>query len=323
MDGEDAGDQVWGTLALVLALVGWTCFLAVFLGGADPWTFIPLAVVAGGGGFGLALWLRLHAHAAAAGSAAAAAGLTGYGLVVVSLLTAVLLASGLLVVVLLFLFLIALFWGPWWTAPACTVGPCAPCCCEECSCCEDCCSCGECCTCGAGGGCDCGCGDCGDCGCGGCACAGLAVAVAGRAPVAPLLQRLAHHPDLPEYEADVYRVRGVRLCVGCFTTYPAFLLAATALAFLPALPWTHLLGWGVLAALAQAVSSAGLARTRLRKGLVKASLGAGLAMVTWGVHGAPWPPAWKLAALLAALGLAYASAIPRARRMRRTRRAAG
>lgn len=111
-------------------------------------------------------------------------------------------------------------------------------------------------------------------------------------------------------------MRGRRYCIGCFTTFPLFVLATAVLA-LAAPPWRLALAAGALLALAQAVSSAGLARTRAAKASVKASLGLGLALLLAGVRGAPWPVVGKLGALALVASLAWLSTVPRARRMRR------
>ncbi|MEA3201191.1 MAG: hypothetical protein QOE90_2619 [Thermoplasmata archaeon] len=132
--------------------------------------------------------------------------------------------------------------------------------------------------------------------------------------------RWAHHPDLPAYEAHVWRVAGARLCVGCSTTLPVFLLAAAALLLARPGPWWALACAGVALGSSQALSAAGLARRRWQKALVKGALGAGLAMLVVGVRLAPWPALAKWGALCAALGLALASALPRAARMRKASR---
>lgn len=302
---EDEGGSGLAVLAIVLAVVGWVAFVTAFVFADDPWPYLTLGFVAGGASFGLAMWLRRRGTAAAGASAAAAAGGLAYALTLASLLTMALYATGVLVALILFAFLVMLMAGGWGASSS--PDPC----CLDCGC-SACCDCGGAC-CAVG---DC-CGDCGGCGgCGGCLCAGLGIATHAGAPLATLVPHLAHHPDAPEYEADVYRVRGARLCVGCFTTYPVFVVAAFALSF-ASMPWTALLAAGGALALAQLVSSAGRARTRGVKAAVKTSLGLGLAALVWGVHGAPWPVAWKLGALLVLLAAAFASAIPRARRMRR------
>jgi hypothetical protein len=151
-------------------------------------------------------------------------------------------------------------------------------------------------------------------------CAGLATA---KAPGAGRLTRrqrwadaLAHHPDLPALRADVFRVAGLRLCVGCFTAGPVFLavLAAT---------WA----WPVPAAVAgaaglplaslQGLSAAGWTTTKARKVAVKAAFGAGAALLAFAILEAPWPDPVRAAVLAAAGSLALASTRPRLARIAR------
>jgi hypothetical protein len=178
-------------------------------------------------------------------------------------------------------------------------------------------SCGDACSgCGQGcSGCGQGCSSCGD-GCSGCSCSAavlpFAVVVA-PPPRRAWLPDLSHHPDTPAYAHDVYRVAGRRLCIGCFTTFPAFL---GLFAVLPALPWAFLPVGIALAAL-QAVSAAGWARTRLSKASVKLALGIGLALAVRATLDLEWPKQAKALLLLALAALAFASTIPRQRRMAR------
>lgn len=131
---------------------------------------------------------------------------------------------------------------------------------------------------------------------------------------------LAHHPDLPQYRADVYHVGGHRLCIGCFTTFPLFVVAAGSLFLVqPAIPWGLALGIGSLLASAQAASAAGLTTTRSRKASVKAALGLGLALYVYGVLTSPFSGSGQFALLGAALLLAMLSTVPRRRRMERER----
>jgi hypothetical protein len=187
-------------------------------------------------------------------------------------------------------------------------------CCDPCT--QGCSSCGHGCdACGSG------CSSCGS-GCGsGCSCAIPGVMLVAVSPARPPLRaRLeaatAHHPDLPRYEADVYRLLGVRLCVGCFTTYPTFLVASVVLAVLrPAAPWLALLAAGLALAALQAVSSLGWARWRWLKMAVKSALGAGLALAVHAVLVADLPDLAQAALLAGMLGLALLSTLPRRLRM--------
>ncbi|MHB1261565.1 MAG: FmdB family zinc ribbon protein [Thermoplasmatota archaeon] len=132
---------------------------------------------------------------------------------------------------------------------------------------------------------------------------------------------LAHHPDLPALRADVFRVAGVRLCVGCFTAGPVFLatLAATWMWPVPAaLAW----GAGLPLAALQCLSAAGWTATRASKVAVKASFGAGAALVLRGILDAPWPDEVRSVALAGAGLLAIASTRPRLRRIARLQAAA-
>ncbi|MGB0653247.1 MAG: hypothetical protein ACPGQL_08605 [Thermoplasmatota archaeon] len=127
---------------------------------------------------------------------------------------------------------------------------------------------------------------------------------------------MAHHPRTPTFEQDTYWLGGWRFCIGCWTTYPVFLAAVAWLIFhpLPA-PWWQGLAAGSALAAAQAVSSAGWARRRWVKVAVKAALGLGLALAVTSVLAAPVAAWGQSLLLLGLLGLAGASAIPRARRM--------
>lgn len=209
------------------------------------------------------------------------------------------------------------------------------CCCNCCNVCDCDCDCDcpgpvcledDCC-----GDCD-GCGDCvcDGCGCEGCACAEaaspeLAPAVATLPLLVPMSRRLpahwlGHHPDTPQYDQDVFLVAGRRLCIGCFTTYPLFLVASAylALAAPAGVVWWAWLAGGFGLALLQSISSAGLARLRWQKVVVKSGLGLGLALAVHGVLAAPWSLVGKQAALGSLLLLALASVIPRRRRMARS-----
>lgn len=229
-------------------------------------------------------------------------------------LVAVTYAAGLAIVV--FLFLIILGMGQ----ASSSGGSCGPCC-TGCSCCD----CGDCGDCGCG---DCGCGDCGcgGCGgCGGCSCATVGPSLASAAAMGPAIVlaeassgRFAHHPDVPAFQADVYRVAGARLCVGCFTTYPLFLAASTWLALVGlAGPWWLGLAVGLPLAATQAASAAGWTGRKAVKVAVKACLGLGLALAVHGILQAPWPHLLQAVALGALLGLGALSAVPRRRRIAR------
>ncbi len=128
----------------------------------------------------------------------------------------------------------------------------------------------------------------------------------------------SHHPDTPAYAQDVYRIAGMQLCIGCFTTFPLFLLATPILAAtgLPGPRWAPIVAGLALASL-QAISAAGLARHRATKIAVKTALGVGLALAVVGLRDAPWPASARAFAMLALAGLAWASTIPRRRRMAR------
>lgn len=214
----------------------------------------------------------------------------------------------------------------------------ACCCCDPCDCdCPGCdCACPDDCCGDCDCDCDCGCDDC-DCGCDGCCdgcdCdCGCAVPGPETAMALPLMawglpkaramaldRRLAHHPATAAYDQDVYRLGAWRFCIGCTTVYPVFLVASLILAFgdvggTPAF-WI-LLGTGL--ALAQLVSAAGKARRRWQKALVKTCLGTGLAAVFHGVLVSSLSPGAQTAVLLGVLVAAFATAIPRALRMRCT-----
>ncbi len=127
----------------------------------------------------------------------------------------------------------------------------------------------------------------------------------------------AHHPPGERFTNDVFRVGAVRLCVGCFTTYPVFLLVSAWLAFSALAPGgAGLLAIGLPLAAVQGISSLGWARVRAVKVAVKASLGLGLALCVHGVLTSGWPRLAEAGALFLLLAAAWLSALPRARRMR-------
>jgi hypothetical protein len=132
--------------------------------------------------------------------------------------------------------------------------------------------------------------------------------------------RFAHHPDLLAFRHDVFHLRGWRLCAGCFTLFPIFLVGLAWLAFHP-LPWPMALAAGLPLALAQGVSAAGWTRWRWLKVTVKASCGAGLALVVHGLAVAPGPEWLRSTALVSVAGLAFLSTKPRSRRIERALRA--
>ncbi len=173
--------------------------------------------------------------------------------------------------------------------------------------------------------CDCGCGDCGCGDCGGCSCATVGPSLVSAAAMGPAIVlaeasagRFAHHPDLPAFQADVYRVAGARLCVGCFTTHPLFLAASTWLAVAGlGGPWWLGLAVGLPLAAMQAASAAGWTGNKAVKVAVKACLGLGLALAVHAILQAPWPHVVQAVALGALLGLGALSALPRRRRIAR------
>ena len=327
MDERDTPD-IQGILALAIGIVAWVSFLVAFFVADDPFLFLLFAILCGVVALVMGIRARREETAAAAAGATAAGAALLYGVSVVAALTAMVYAMGVLLMLVMIFFLMILFAGGsasrsgWGCGGGGSGGGSDPgCCCDDC--CDDC---GEsCCDCGCSA-CDCGCGDCGCGGCGGCGCIGFGIVLPHvghgrgfRARLRTLLARgMPHHPDLPEFAADVYVVNGARWCIGCFTTYPVFLVAtALLIAFTP--PWGVSLALGMALAATQAISSLGLARRRWVKILVKGALGVGLALVVSGIHSSPWSPAWKVGALRAALGLAYLSALPRAKRMRKIR----
>lgn len=131
----------------------------------------------------------------------------------------------------------------------------------------------------------------------------------------------AHHPDLPAFHADVFRVAGVRLCVGCFVAGPAFLAAFAATWMWPA-PAAVVWGAGLPLAALQGLSAAGWTTTRARKVAVKAAFGVGAALVLRAILDAPWPEEVRSVVLAGAGLLALASTRPRLRRIARIEAAA-
>lgn len=129
---------------------------------------------------------------------------------------------------------------------------------------------------------------------------------------------LSHHPDLPAFAADVWRIGARRVCVGCSVVYPVFFVSAAALVLAPLpIAWTVWLAGGTALASAQALSALGWTRWRWLKASVKACLGAGLAMAMHGILASPWPNLVQGAALTVLVALAGLSALPRRRRIAR------
>lgn len=306
MDGDRLSGEA--ITALILGVVAWMAFLVGFFVSSDPEIFFFLAFICGGA----ALALGIHARRT---DAALIGAVAGQAALLATLMVALVWATGVLVFLVLFALFIAMMSRPSYGGSGCNCD-CGGCSCGGCDCSAgSCCDCGTCCECGD----CCECGSCCDCGCG-CATIGM-LPLAAKAFTTPaswtghLSRLLAHHPDTPAYAHDVYRVGGVRLCIGCFTTYPVFLLVVGLTLAFP-LPWALALAAGLVAASAQAISSAGLARRWWLKAGVKTLFGAGLALLVHGVRAAPWDARVKTLALAFALALALASAIPRARRMR-------
>ena len=329
MGEEDEGGLDGQSIAAItLGVLAWVSFLLAWFMLADAWVFLALAVGCGAAALVLGLRAKRDEQAAIAAGATAAGASMIYGMTLAAFLAALVYAMGVLLILAIVFFLL---WMSYWSTPrggSCTCRSEEPrddsgcCCCPAdgsgssgSGCCGSCGGCG-----GASGGCGCSGPDCGSGGGGGggCACVGLALPAGGLREA--LRAGAPHHPDLPEHEADVYRVGGARWCIGCFTTHPAFMLASAALLVVPLASATALAVGALLSAF-QGVSSAGLARWKTLKIAVKASLGVGLALVLHGVRQAEWSPAWKVAALAGVLALALVSAIPRARRMARARAA--
>jgi hypothetical protein len=328
-DGAPWDAENAGLTSAILGAVGWLLFLFGVGVSGDPWNAFLLPALV----FAL-LAIALGARGLPS-TTTVVGGVMGRSLAVVGIVLGIAyLGLGLLLPLLFLLFLVLFGWSFACNAQANGPPPerercCGPCCdaCDQC--CADCGRCpGSCCE-GCGNGCA-GCGGCGDCGCGGggCGCALLGTGVlAGQAvqhaPPLGFADAYAHHPDAPGFEQDVYRVRGMRLCIGCFTTYPVFLAAVAALLVAAPLPgpwWAWVLG-GLGAASAQALSSAGLAKRRWMKATVKTLLGAGLAAFVLGALASPLPDWAQAGMLLLALGAASLSTLPRTLRMRKARAA--
>lgn len=153
--------------------------------------------------------------------------------------------------------------------------------------------------------------------CGQVSTAGAALAAANRSGRPPRGWRswLAHHPEGPAYDHDVFRVMGVRLCVGCFTAVPVFAVAWTALVLTGPHDPALLLAAGAALGAVQLWSTFGRARTRGTKVVVKTFLGAGLASFAAGYLALPLGQAAQMLVALAFVGLGWLSTLPRARRM--------
>lgn len=202
--------------------------------------------------------------------------------------------------------------------------------CGDAGCCD--CGCDGCCDCGDCGCGDCGCGDCGGCDCGG-GCDGGGCMATGAAGRTALHQEVkarrdqirpahrwdrftAHHPHHPVFDGDVLRAGGLRFCIGCFVTWPVFLLAIAPLTLLqpPVAAGVWMMAGAALAA-AQALSSLGWIRGRVGRIAVKAALGIGMAFLVHGIRTASWPVMWQAVGLTLLLGLAALSALPRSKNM--------
>lgn len=132
--------------------------------------------------------------------------------------------------------------------------------------------------------------------------------------VAILRLLLAHHPACGLFQADVYRLGPLRLCVGCFTAYPTALAAFLGLLVL-GLPAIPVLFVGLVVGSAEFFAVAGWTRTRRRKIATKLLLGFGLAATVYGVWAAPWSLAAKAVFLLVGVTLASLAQIPKVRRL--------
>lgn len=204
------------------------------------------------------------------------------------------------------------------------------------------CDCGDaqCCTCEGCGGCgDCGCGDCGGCDCGGgcggdCGggCGGCFAGAAGRTALHDAVHArrdelrpahrwdrfTAHHPPHAAFDVDVLRAGGVRFCIGCFVTWPVFLVAIAPLTLLApsGAAWLWMAAGAGLAG-AQVLSSLGWLRGRAGRIVVKAALGTGMAFMVHGILRTAWPDLVQAVALAVLLMGAALSVAPRGRNMAR------
>jgi hypothetical protein len=123
---------------------------------------------------------------------------------------------------------------------------------------------------------------------------------------------LAHHPPGAAYDAHVYRVAGLRFCIGCFTSLPVFGASYILLSLVGPLGvgTLGLMMVGLVIASPQALSAFGWVQSKAAKILVKTALGIGTAVYLTGVEAAAWPQALKVAAVLApSVLLAWGAAI--------------
>ncbi|UCF08372.1 MAG: hypothetical protein JSW28_01390 [Thermoplasmata archaeon] len=100
----------------------------------------------------------------------------------------------------------------------------------------------------------------------------------------------SHHPHCRYFENDVYLLKGRRLCIGCFTSYP-IAIAVVVLWFFGFFPyyWHILLLLGLIFGLVQLLSFTRLTDRKGVKVLVKVFLGLGFGFFASGIMAMPVP----------------------------------
>ncbi|MEM3341470.1 MAG: hypothetical protein QW728_02130 [Thermoplasmata archaeon] len=120
---------------------------------------------------------------------------------------------------------------------------------------------------------------------------------------------LSHHPLCSEFDTDVLIIGRIKLCTGCFISYPiaAGLILLKKLAGFPDVEWYVFFTAGAMLGILNLLSTAGYTNTRTTKVFIKVALGIGLGWTFLGIIYAPLTTLLKAAvfifATLAIFGL--------------------
>lgn len=99
---------------------------------------------------------------------------------------------------------------------------------------------------------------------------------------------MSHHPSCQTFDDDVYHVRGRRLCIGCFTSYPIaiFIVCLWLFGFI-SMPIRDYFILGFFSGMVQFASASRLSDKRPVKIAIKVFLGLGMGFFTIGVFSIP------------------------------------
>ncbi len=108
----------------------------------------------------------------------------------------------------------------------------------------------------------------------------------------------AHHPDCKEFKDDVYRFKGRRYCIGCFTSYPIMILILLLWGTGILQIWNiHSLQIGLFAGSFQFLTFMTKGRTKTTRIFIKMLLGIGFGFMFIGILDTPWPDHFKVSVL--------------------------